>query len=90
MYHSSGGEPALSIVGFSYLSAGVTRSGTFGVASATGNTSQGWEPFVGVSVSSIANTEALPTSIQLSELDKTPTLYGFVPHLVFENISSNF
>jgi len=67
----------------------IIRSGTFGVSQAAGISTAGWEPFCGNSQSSIANTAALPASIQLSELTKSDIYLQF-PYVVFMNLSSNF
>lgn len=88
LMHTSGGEANYSYEGFRYLGTD-QRSGTFGVSLSSGDTSMGWVPFIGESVSSIASNGAMPTSIQLSELDKVG-IAGYIPHIVFENISSNF
>ena len=77
----------VNYLGYSRLLTSV-RSGTYPVYNT--NSSQGHVPFEGVSVSPIANTSPLPASIQLSELAKTGGYYGYVPHLVFMNLSGAF
>jgi hypothetical protein len=79
-----------SMEGFKILQSATIRSGTIGIGLTSGNTSMGVMPWIGVSGSTRNRTAALPTNIQLSQLVKTGALYGFIPHIQFNNISSNF
>ena len=84
---SSGSSIGLSLRGNLYLVTNDTRFGTMGISATAANTSIGHAPFVGVSAASRTN---LPVSIQLSELVKTGSLYGFLPHMILYNVRSNF
>ncbi len=85
-----GNTVGLSQFGFRILESGTVRSGTVGVGMTSGNTSMGAIPWIGVSGATRDQTLGIPTNIQLSELVKTGAFYGFVPHIQFNNISSNF
>jgi len=84
---SSGSNIGLLLRGNLYLITNDTRFGTMGISATAANTTMGHSPFVGVS--SVSRTD-LPVSIQLSELRKTGSLYGFLPRMIFYNISSNY
>ena len=83
---SAGAIIGMSMIGHQILP-NAQRSGTIGVSTATGNTSMGWVPYVGVSTVTRSN---LPTSVQLSELVKSGSFYAFIPHMVFFNMSGAF
>ena len=87
--HTSNRDLSLSYIGWFNLVSGL-RSGILNVGQGAGNTSQGWEPFIGVSTDTIANTSPLPVSVQVSELRKSGADYYFIPHLVFMNLSGQF
>ena len=88
--HSAGNNPNYRMFGYRILESANVRSGTLGIGLTSGNTSMGVVPWIGLSNASRASNAALPTNIQLSQLSKIGALYGFVPHVQFNNISSNF
>lgn len=89
IFHTSGTQMNLSFIGARYIQSS-QMSGTFGNSITSGNTSMGMVPWVGVSNASRSNTAALPTNIQISELQKGGGLYGFLPFILFNTVSSNF
>jgi hypothetical protein len=88
--NSDGDNPNYRMFGYRILESANVRSGTIGVAMTSGNTSMGVIPWIGLSNSSRATNAALPSNIQISQLSKIGGLYGFVPHIQFNNIQSNF
>lgn len=90
LFHTSGfGAGFQWTDGFKFLSSGI-RSGTFGNSITSGNTSMGWYPFIGESTGSLASTDPLPNSIQLSELNKNTIVAAYFPGIIFNNVSSDF
>lgn len=74
-----------SILGQYAYSTG-SRSGIMGVNSASA-TSRGFEPFLGVYT---ATTATPPASIGINQINKASASANFVPHVVFNNLSSVF
>jgi hypothetical protein len=72
-----------SIAGRFHYSTG-QRSGWFGVSSLTAS-SNGAAPFYGIYT---AQTAAFPSSIGSQQLQKTASIAGFVPHVIFANNAS--
>lgn len=87
---TGGDNPNYRLFGYRILESANVRSGTLGIGLTSGNTSMGVVPWIGLSNASRASNAALPTNIQLSQLSKIGNLYGFIPHIQFNNISSNF
>lgn len=87
---TSGGPGGVNMLGQRMFQSNSGRWGQLGVGSGAANTAYGWYPWVGVSAASLATNAALPTSIGTGTLVKTGALYGFVPHIILNNVSSQF
>ena len=83
---SSGANQSMSYAGYSARFLTGIRSGLWGNSVSSGNSTMGYEPFVGISTASRTD---LPVSVQLSELNKNNAMAMFVPHIIFNNADPN-
>ena len=83
---SSGANQSMSYAGYSARFLTGIRSGLWGNSVTSGNSTMGYEPFVGISTASRTD---LPVSVQLSELNKNNAMAMFVPHIIFNNADPN-
>lgn len=86
-YSSGGNNSAAQTAGFLgyFPFSTAVRSGVMNVSQTTAN-SLGFHPWIGVH----ATSSALPSSINMADLNKRGASSNFVPHIVFNNLSSYY
>lgn len=87
VYSTGGNNSAAQTAGFLgyYPFMTANNSGVFGVSQTTGST-QGFHPWLGV----WSSTGAIPTAIQIAHVTKQGASANFVPHIIFNNLTSYF
>ena len=76
-----------SVFGKNVWASNSTFAGTIGAASAANNTTQGIAPFYGIYT---ATSNAVPTSVGSNQMNKQNATGGFVPMIIFNNITASF
>lgn len=77
----------MSAIGQNWWGSAIARSGFVGSLSVTNNTSKGVHPFLGILSFS---TNGIPQTVALADINKQSAAGNFIPHMIFNNMTSQF